>query len=412
MDSFFIDGGKKLHGRVRVSGAKNASLPVLFATLICRGVSRIRYLPDIIDVNIALRLIEDTGAKITRVGDVTEIDTRDLRYCEPDGELVRLIRASTYLIGASLSRFGRVSLCSFGGCNFSPRPIDMHLASAEMFGAVYSSHGMICDRLRGTDIVFRRRSVGATVNTLLLASSADGVSRIYGGAREPHILTLVDFLRSAGADIEVGDDCFTVRGGELSGGTVDIPGDMIEAGTFLYAGLITGGEVEVVGGVPEELSVFLEPLAPGGAAYRLSDAGAVLTGGLSSPLDVVCAPYPAYPTDMQPILASLLASYLGGRITDTVFPERFGYLAELASFGVEYERRAGGAIIRRSHLHHGRCYARDLRGGASAVLAALACEGDSEVMCADVVGRGYENFVGKLRSLGAEIICRKNTAEI
>ncbi len=409
MDSFIIEGGRRLCGKVRVSGAKNSSLPILFATLLCRGVSRIRHLPDITDVNITLHIIENLGAKIERNGDICVIDTRHLCYRECDPELVCRIRASTYLIGSSLARFGRVSLCSFGGCNFSPRPIDMHLSCAEQFGARYDALGMTCERLRPADIHFRRSSVGATVNALLLASATEGVSRIYGGAREPHIFTLVEFLRSAGAVIDADSECFTVRGGELSGGVIDVPGDMIEAGTFLYAGLLTGGEVEVAGGVPEELSTFIDPLIPHGVRASLSCESVCLSGRLGSRADIVCAPYPAYPTDMQPILAPVLAASAGGSITDTVFPERFGYLSELASLGVEYERRERGAVIQPSILRGGRCYARDLRGGASSVLAALAAEGESEILCAEVVSRGYESFVEKLTALGANIRYRRNT---
>lgn len=409
MDSFIVEGGRRLCGRVRVSGAKNASLPILFSTITCRGVSRIYRLPNITDVNITLHILEGLGAKITTKGELCEIDTRQLTYREPNGGDVSRLRASTYLIGSCLSRFGRVSLGSFGGCNFSPRPIDMHLSAAESFGATFNEKGLSLKKAAPCDIHFRKSSVGATVNSLILAASCEGISRIYGGAVEPHIFALVDFLRSAGAEIEYRGGCYTVRGGELRGGCITVPGDMIEAGTFLYAGLITGGRVEVEGGAQEEISTFVEPLLSHGIRYQFVDGVASLEGALTSSVNVRCAPFPSFPTDMQPILAPLLAAFLGGSITDTVFPDRFGYLCDLAAFGVKFERYNGGARVLSSELSPGRCFARDLRGGVSCVLAALCTSGRSEIMCAELVRRGYEDFVGKLRSLGASICFQKNT---
>lgn len=403
MGKYIVRGGRELRGTVKIAGSKNAVLPVLFATLITEGVSRIKGVPDISDVNITLQIIREMGAEVHREDDVLLIDTHRLRYREPREELVCRIRASTYLIGSCLSRFGRVRLGSFGGCSFSSRPIDLHIGVANAFGAVCSSDGLCCRKLGAINHVLPKPSVGATVNFLLLASTADGESRLYGYAAEPHIFTLIDFLRSAGACITVNSDCICVEGGELHGGNVTIPPDMIEAGTFLFAGAMCRGDVRVLGCSFDELDCFLSPLIDAGAAVTVECGTVGLSGLPTRGLDIVAAPYPAFPTDLQPLVAPLLASSSGGRITDTVFPDRFGYLDELGKCGLHFNRLSGGAQIFPSRQGGGVMLARDLRGGAAEVITALAADGVSIVDCAEVVMRGYDSFAEKLSALGASI---------
>ena len=403
MGAFIVEGGARLCGRVAVSGSKNAALPVIFASLLSRGKSRIVNLPDITDVSTALELIALFGAEISRKGSVTVINSENVRYTVPPPGLTERIRASTYLIGASLSRFSRAELGSFGGCAFGPRPIDMHLECAELFGAVRDGDTLTVDSARPFSVSFRQRSVGATVNALIMASAAPGESRIYGGACEPHIDTLISFLRSMGAEIEVMDGVISVRGGELYGGEVTVPGDMIEAGTFLALSLLNGGCVEVEGAKGEELLGFLSPFISSGAAPLRSCGAYSLHGAPSSPVHITTEPYPGFPTDLQPIAAPMLALHKGGSITDTVWRGRYGYLSELGKMGVEYEISDNTALIKPSVLNPASVRALDLRGGAACLLAALMAKGESRISDGELLFRGYENLTEKLTAIGGKI---------
>jgi UDP-N-acetylglucosamine 1-carboxyvinyltransferase len=404
MGRFIVSGGRALEGNVHVSGSKNAALPVIFASLITHGVSEIRNLPDITDVNLAIEIIEELGAKTERIRDALYIDTTALDYTLPQAEKVASLRASTYLIGAGLARFGRAELQSFGGCNFSKRPIDLHIFAAESFGAYHRDNVITCKRLTPTDLSFAKRSVGATVNALIMASSAKGVSRIYGCAEEPHIFTLIEYLKSAGARIDKLDGALCVKGNDLHGGRVSIPGDMIEAGTFLAASLVTGGDISVSGFDPHELSSFFESLTEGGVNVTVENGAVSLEGFPKKPISITTAAYPGFPTDLQPVFSVILARFLGGNIKETVWQGRFGYLSELAKLGVRYKLDECGAQIYNSTVSHGVMRATDLRGGAAGILTALSAEGRSEILSGELVLRGYERLDEKLRRLGAEII--------
>lgn len=403
MGKFIIRGGTPLVGSVRVSGSKNAALPIIFASIITRGISRFYNLPDITDVRDALEIIKTLGAKIHTEGAVTVIDTREVSYAAVSPERVSGMRASTYLIGSCLAGFGRAELMAFGGCAFSHRPIDMHIDAALSFGATLDGTHLSADRLHAADISFRQPSVGATVNALIMASSISGVSHIVGGAREPHILALVSYLRSAGAIIRVEGDTYTVTGGELHGGIAVIPGDMIEAGTFLAASLVTGGAVRVFGFDTRELSAFTSPLLARGVIEEVTDGGILLRGAPRRELSVITGPYPAFATDLQPIIATVLATASGGEIVDAVWPSRFGYLAELSKLGLSYSREGNRARIFKSAIHPAKVTATDLRGGAAAVILSLLAAGESEIDSGELVLRGYDSFVDKLTDLGADI---------
>ena len=403
MGKYMIKGGKPLYGSVTVSGSKNAALPVLFATLITHGESEIVNLPDIADVECAIDIIKFFGAEVERAGNTVYVNTEELEYAVPDCSFISRIRASTYLIGSCLARFGRAEIRQFGGCNFSNRPIDLHLMCAERFGAEASESGVSAMKLHSADIILPKKSVGATVNALLIASSIPSESRIIGGACEPHIDTLIEFLRSAGASISTEDGVITIRGGRLRGGKVYIPGDMIEAGTYLSAAACVGGCVRVCGFDSSELSSFVNVFRPTGVKLVDGERCLSLEGRPCKEVRVKTEPYPGFPTDLQPLVAPVLAVAHGGVIEETVWEGRFGYLDELRKFGVGYIVRANCAQIYPSTLRPARVRAVDLRGGAAAILAALSTDGESEVECAEVVGRGYENMAGKLRDLGAEI---------
>jgi len=403
MGKFIVNGGKPLVGSIRVSGSKNASLPIIFASLSTIGVSRFYNLPDITDVDDALGIIKELGANVWREGGVTFVDTRDLCYVLPSLERVRRIRASTYLIGACLSRFKRAELLPFGGCGFSHRPIDMHLDAAKSFGAELDGNNLSVKKLQPAEIIFRQPSVGATVNALILAANTRGESRLIGAAKEPHISALISYLKSAGADIIVRGDVITVNGGELHGGIAAIPGDMIEAGTFLAASLVTEGRVRVSGFDIRELSAFTAPLLSSGVIEELTDGGVMLIGKPRREIFVTTGAYPGFATDLQPIFSTVLAVSRGGCIKEEVWRSRFGYLDELSRLGLSYSRDENSAKIFPSCVFPGKAVATDLRGGAAAVILALLADGKSEIFSGELVLRGYDSFVEKLCSIGADI---------
>ena len=403
MGRFIVNGGKGLYGGVRVSGSKNAALPIIFASLSTVGVSRIYNLPNITDVTDALGIIEEFGAKVWREGGATLIDTREVGYTAPSLERVKRIRASTYLIGSCLSRFGRAELMPFGGCAFSPRPIDMHLYAAEKFGASIGGTTLTAEKLSGAEISFRQPSVGATANSLIIAASAKGRTVLKGVACEPHIRALISYLTGAGASISLSGDTITVEGAELHGSSAVIPGDMIEAGTFLAASLVTGGRVRVSGFDARELNSFKAPLLSSGVIEDVSGGSVMLVGKPKREISVTTGAYPDFPTDLQPIFSTILATSRGGRIEERVWRSRFGYLDELARLGVSYSRDKDVATVFPSEILAGRVSARDLRGGAAAVILALAAEGESIIESGELVLRGYDSFAEKLSDLGAKI---------
>ena len=406
METFTVRGGVPLVGTVPAGGSKNAALPLLFATLLTRGESVFENVPDIVDVHVTLAILSCYGAVIRRTAEhIYRIDTTALSDTVPPCALVERIRASTYLLGATLARFGRAYLLPFGGCAFSARPIDMHLGAIRTLGGTVSEGEVTATHLRGGHIVFPRISVGATVNALLLATAAEGESTLENVAAEPHVGALIDYLVAAGADITVADGRITVRGGRpLRGARARIIPDMIEAGTYLLCGPMTGGCVRVTGIDSQQLSALSEVLRAAGATVtEQGDAMCAEAPRPLSPMSVTAAPYPAFPTDLQPPVAALMAAHSGGEILDTVFPERYGYLSSLAALGVRSERHAPLLCIHPSTLHSGELTVPDLRGGAAALLCALRAEGESRLFGAELLLRGYGDLTGKLTALGARI---------
>jgi len=403
MESFVIHGGKRLIGKISVSGSKNAALPIIFASLIMPGESVIRSVPDIGDVRIALELISELGADVKRCGNEVRIKCDNLHYTPPRDELTRMIRASTYLLGACLGRFRKFRLSAFGGCAFDKRPIDMHLYAAERLGADICGDEIGADKLASGDIRFAKPSVGASINALIMASSVGGVSRIFGYAKEPHVMNLIDFLRSSGVCIEIYPDRLEVSGVPRSGGTVTVIPDMIEAGTYLSLSLATHSDISVVGACESEMSSFLDSVRVSGVGISRSDGGISLLGSPKHPISVETLPHPGYPTDLQPVIVPVMATGAGGTVRERVWLNRFSYLDSLALFGLNFTAGDGYAVIRPSRFHPAVADAPDLRGGAALIIAALAAEGVSVVSNARAVMRGYENLVGKLSSVGADI---------
>lgn len=410
MGKFIVFGNKKLNGEVTVGGSKNAALPLIFATLAIEGVSTLRNVPDISDVGVAIELIREQGAAVVRGGGTLTVDSRNLVYRSPSVDLCKKIRASTYLLGAMLARFGKAEIQDFGGCNFAERPIDMHLYAASRLGAKTENGIMRADRLTGTDIYFDKQSVGATVNALLMASRAVGKTRIFNPASEPHVKSLIGFLRRAGVKIEERYGSFTVYGTVPESADFEIIPDMIEAGTFVSLALLTGSSFKIRGVNIGHLRSFLEPLVKSGAILRLEDGALSVGGEIDAPLHIVTAPYPDFPTDLQPIVAPLMIKYSGGSITDNVWHGRFGYLDELIRFGGGYTLSGNRAEIYSGKLRSASVKAPDLRGGAGLLISALSAEGESVIENSEIIDRGYENIVSRLSALGASLTSLPSSA--
>lgn len=456
MKKIIVNGGKALCGEVQASGSKNAALPLIFASLLIDGETTLHNVPDIGDVRVALELLSFFGAEISFAKSTLRINARYVKYRSAPPSLTGKIRASTYLLGATLGRFGRAEIPASGGCNFSNRPIDFHINAAKSFGAALVENTLakdelcsaaagknsrekyqpditsgaekclIAEKLRGAKISLPKPSVGATINALLMAVKARGDSEISGYAKEPHILSMVDFLRAAGAEIRLENEKILVHPAPLHPTEFTVIGDMIEAGTYLTAAMITGGNITVSGIDPKELSAFLDITKELGFNPEILPAEVLLDSKIKwdfSPqkslfsiridskrrkisgnkISVSAAPYPAYPTDLQPIIAPLIAKISGGEIRDFVFPGRFGYLENLAAFGISSTVAEKCAKIEKSHLKSGAADAPDLRGGMACLLAALGAKGCSEISSADLILRGYDSLVEKLTSLGAEV---------
>ena len=424
MIKYIVQGGTKLSGSVTISGAKNAAVAILPATLLVSGSCRIENVPDISDVRLLLEILRDMGAEIRRYGRNTlEIDCTRARNATAPIELVRRIRASYYLIGAELGRFGHAHVAMPGGCNFGVRPIDQHIKGFEAMGAmVEQAGGYVCadapkGGLRGGHIYLDIVSVGATMNILLAAVLCSGMTIIENCAKEPHIVDLANFLNAMGAQISgAGTDVIKVRGVKaLHGGCYSIIPDQIEAGTYMAAAAAVGGDVLIENVIPKHLEATTAKLEEIGCEVEeFDDAVRVRAPKRLHRTHVKTLPYPGYPTDMQPQIAVTLALAEGTSIvTESIFENRFKYADELSRMGANIKVEGNSAIIDGvKKLTGARVSAPDLRAGAALVIAGLAADGITVVDDIVYIQRGYENFEDKLRSLGAEIERVSNEKEI
>lgn len=410
MNKLILRGGRPLHGEVEVGGFKNAALPVLFATVLVADVSVIDNLPMIRDVLQTLEILRAMGAVITHSAPHTVmLDTRNMTPGQAPDALVSSFRASSYLLGAELGRFGRARAALPGGCRIGARPLDLHVLALTALGANVTLGGgaitATASHLAGGRICFPTPSVGATVNAILAAVKADGVTEIVGAAREPHIEDLCRFLNAAGAEIVgAGEGRLRVRGvSRLRGIHHRLMPDMIEAGTLLTAVGAAGGEIAIRGCDHRHLGALLSVLRSMGMILRRE--GELLVAARReklAPCTVVAEPYPGFPTDMHPQLAALATLADGvSTIRDSVFPDRFAYADELKRMGGALAVADGGVTVSPSRLHGGRVTAVDLRAGAALAVAALAADGRTLIRGADILERGYERFPEKLKSLGA-----------
>lgn len=415
MTQYIIQGGKPLSGVVTISGAKNAAVAILPATLLVNGVCRIENVPDISDVRLLLEILSDMGAAIRRLSANTlEIDATRVRNSEASAALVRRIRASYYLIGAQLGRFGHARVALPGGCNFGARPIDQHIKGFEALGAeVELQNGYICaeapeNGLTGGRINLDVVSVGATMNIMIGAALATGTTIIENAAKEPHIVDLANFLNAMGARISgAGTDIIKIRGVKaLRGGAYSIIPDQIEAGTYMAAAAAVGGDVLVQNVIPKHMDTISAKLREMGVRVtEYDDAIRVHRTGRLRRANVKTLPYPGFPTDMQPQIAVCMALANGvSVITESIYDTRFRYCAELNRMGANIKVETKIAVINGVEALHGcTVHACDLRAGAAMVIAGLSADGTTVIEEIEYIERGYESLVDKLRGLGAQI---------
>ena len=421
MDRYLIQGGRPLQGTVEISGAKNAAVAIIPAALMVNGVVVLENLPRISDVDKLLTILEHLGAKVRHIDNNTaEIDCREVHFQDAPFDLMRKIRASYYLIGAMLGRFGTAKTTMPGGCNFGARPIDQHIKGMEALGAtVVVENGFIYANapmggLVGSKVCLDMVSVGATMNVMLAAVFAKGRTIIENAAREPHIVDLANFLNSMGADVRgAGTDTLKIFGvEELHGGTYAIIPDQIEAGTFMCAAAATGGDVIINNVIPRHLECISSKLRETGTEVEeLENAVRVYRTKPLKPTKIKTMPYPGFPTDMQPQMGVLLALADGdGTITESIYDTRFKYCEELRRMGADIDVTNAKAVFHGvKQLHGERVRACDLRAGAAVVIAGLCADGVTSVEDIHYIERGYEDFVGKLSALGAKI--RKESDE-
>ncbi len=415
VEKYVIKGGTTLRGEVEISGAKNAAVAIIPAALMVDGVCRIENVPQISDTDMLLTILSELGAKIRYINKSTvEIDCTQVRYQDAPYDLMRKIRASYYLIGAMLGRFGSAKTTMPGGCNFGVRPIDQHIKGMTALGAdVEIRNGFVYadtadGRPHGARIYLDKVSVGATMNIILAATLAQGRTIIENAAREPHIVDLANFLNSMGADIRgAGTDTVKVNGVDaLHGGSYAIIPDQIEAGTYMVAAAATGGEVLIKNVIPRHLECISAKLRETGTIVQeYGDAVLVKGASVLRRANVKTLPYPGFPTDMQPQMGTLLCLANGTSvITEGIYDNRFKYVNELRKMGAEIQVDGRVAVIEGgTKLSGAPVKACDLRAGAAMVIAGMCASGTTVIEDIHYIERGYENFVGKLKALGAEI---------
>lgn len=413
MDNFVINGGHELFGEVNISGAKNAAVAIIPAALLAEDTVRIENIPQISDVHLIIEILNRMGAEIKVVNKNTlDINTTNINYQSIPYELTSHFRASYYLIGAMLGRFSKADVALPGGCDFGVRPIDQHVKGFKMLGAqVDIIDGVVCakaEKLVGTPIYMDVVSVGATINIMLAAVKARGLTVIENAAKEPHIVDLANFLNSMGADVRgAGTDVIKIRGVEkMHGCTYSIIPDQIEAGTYMVAAAACGGDVLVKNVIPKHLESITAKLEEAGSeVIEYDDAVRVTRFKALSKCNVKTMPHPGFPTDMQPQMAVLLSIANGTSIlSESVWDNRFQYVQQLLRMGADIQVDGKVAVIVGvPRLDGTTVRATDLRAGAAMIIAGLVAEGVTTVEDTIYVERGYEDVVEKFSALGADI---------
>ena len=413
MHKFVIVGGNKLEGTIRVSGAKNATLPIMAASLLSSGISKLAEIPLLEDVRVMLSLLEYLGAKVQREQDRVIIDSSQVKPLEVTEELMRKMRASNLIMGPLLSRFGYVRVSHPGGCAIGSRPMDLHLKGFRSLGAkITERYGYIvaeCEKLTGAEIHLDFPSVGATENLMMAAALAQGQTIIRNAAKEPEIVDLQNFLNGMGANIKgAGTDAIKVQGvSELGAVDHQVIPDRIEAGTHLIAAAITNGDITITNVIPEHVEPVVAKLKEAGAKIFIGDDWIrVASNGAIKAVDLKTMPYPGFPTDMQAQMMALMTVAQGTSVvSESIFENRFKQIAELRRMGADIKLEGRAAIIKGvPKLSGAFVEATDLRAGAAMVLAGLAAEDVTVVENINHIDRGYERLEAKYRNVGAKIM--------
>lgn len=414
MEKIVINGGQPLHGDIEVSGAKNAAVAVIFACLLVKEKIVLENIPPILDVSVSLEILRSMGVKVKMLKkDVVEIDASNVVQGSSPAELVRRMRASYYLIGAELGRFGKASVDYPGGCDFGVRPIDQHIKAFTSLGAdVVVDNGRIevstVNGIQGTEVFFDVVTVGATMNLMIAAVCANGTTVIENAAREPHVVDLANFLNSCGANIKgAGTGTIKIKGvEELHGCTYAIIPDMIEAGTYMIAAAATGGKMKISNVIPKHLESVTAKLKEMGVAVSEGDDYIIVSAVPElKRVNIRTLPYPGFPTDMQPQMCVLLCLAKGvSLLNEGVWDSRFRYVEELKRMGANIKVDGKTAVVEGvEKLSNAKVRAVDLRAGAAMVIAGLATKGTTEIEDIHYIERGYDNIVGKLSAVGASI---------
>jgi UDP-N-acetylglucosamine 1-carboxyvinyltransferase len=412
MEKLFIHGGKPLAGSVAISGAKNSAVALIPAALLADGPVVIENLPKIQDVDIYFELLREMGADVLFEDDWMEIDSRPMRLMQMPNGRVKKLRASYYLWGALLGKFGEARVGLPGGCDLGPRPVDLHIKGFEALGAqVQNQNGVMtikAKRLKGARIYLDTVSVGATINIMLAATKAEGVTVIENAAREPEIVDVATLLNNMGANIKgAGTDVIRIQGvDKLHGCRHTIIPDRIEAGSYMIAAAATRGDVTLENVIPKHLEAVTAKLREIGVTVNEGDDTIRVIGqDKYRAIDVKTSPYPGFPTDLQQPITTLLTLAKGTSIiTDNIYGARFRHVDELRRMGAHIKVEGRSAVIEGGHkLLGAKVVATDLRAGAALVIAGLATNGVTELDGLEHVDRGYENLVGKLQNLGANV---------
>lgn len=414
MEKLVIKGGNRLCGPVDISGAKNAAVAIIPATLLAQDVCRIENIPNISDVSCMVKILSNMGACVKYLNKHTiEIDTRHVNSYIVPHEMTKKLRASYYLIGALLGRYGRAKVALPGGCNFGVRPIDLHIKGFELLGATATvvENAMInayADRLTGSLVYMDKVSVGATINVMLAAVKARGLTIIENAAKEPHIVDLANFLNAMGADVRgAGTDVIKIHGvSALHGCTYSIIPDQIEAGTYMVAAAATGGNVLVKNVIPKHLeSITAKLIECGARVTEYDDSIRVESSGKFKKCNIKTMPHPGFPTDMQPQMSVILSVADGTSVvSEGVWDSRFKYVDQLVRMGANVQVNGTIAVFQGvEYLSGAPVKADDLRAGAAMVIAGLIAKGTTEIEDIIYIDRGYEDYVEKFRALGADI---------
>ena len=412
MDKFIIKGGRKLSGEVEISGAKNAILPIMVATLLAEGISVLRNVPYLNDIKMMAHLLRVIGARVEFNDNILEIDATHAGYCEAPYELVSKMRASIYVMGPLLGRFGKARISFPGGCAIGTRPVDLHLEAMEALGAkIEIEHGYInanCKKMKGNKINFSKVSVGATANALMAAVLAQGTTDINNAALEPEIGSLIDFLNLMGAEIEgKGTSELKIIGvSRLKPAEMEMMPDRIEAGTYLIAAGITKSELTISNCIPEHIQALTNRMEDAGCLFEIMGRTIkIFPPQIITPVDIITQPYPDFPTDLQAQFLALMTLANGQSIVeDTIFPDRFMHVAELNRLDADISIRGNIATINGVETLSGaEVMATDLRASATLVLAGLAAKGQTSISRIYHIDRGYEKIEQKLSKLGADI---------